>query len=224
MGQSVLVQTDLPVMFGGRCPSEPQVSGALSPENDEEDVPESLYLGGVFLGLVVSFGLGNGFCCCLASMLHGICSSSFLVADTSSTFKVTYININYEFCLNFNGRLGQDFPNMTQGFISKMKSKQSIQETSRRHRKTQKKKSTKTNKKKTQSFYCGSKTTKTTTNSLLASTALVRYDLMHERLSQGTDIEKRLVEKIRISFQQFLRLGSGWDWEQMMRCAGVFCV
>lgn len=30
------------------------------------------------------------------------------------------------------------------------------------------------------------------------------YDLMHERLSQGSDIEKRLVEKIRLSFQQFL--------------------
>mmetsp|Transcript_32661 Transcript_32661/g.78037 ORF Transcript_32661/g.78037 Transcript_32661/m.78037 type:complete len:909 (+) Transcript_32661:3-2729(+) len=30
------------------------------------------------------------------------------------------------------------------------------------------------------------------------------YDLNHERLSQGTDIEKRQVEKIRLCFQQFL--------------------
>ena len=36
---------------------------------------------------------------------------------------------------------------------------------------------------------------------------------MHERLSQGSDIEKRLVEKIRLSFQQFLSLvADGLKW------------
>ena len=35
-----------------------------------------------------------------------------------------------------------------------------------------------------------------------------QYDLVQERLSQGSDIEKRQVEKIRLSFQQFLLLGT----------------
>lgn len=35
-----------------------------------------------------------------------------------------------------------------------------------------------------------------------------QYDLNQERLSHGSEIEKRQVEKIRLSFHQFLLLGT----------------